>query len=79
MKNELNELYDSLTNKELLVIMSEIKEAESTGSYPEDSAIRALSTKASQITKTDTASMLMLTQMNVFRQAALRWVEGFIV
>jgi hypothetical protein len=79
MKNDLKELYDSLTNKELLVIMNEIKEAELTGSYPEDSAIRALSNKASQITKTDTASMLMLTQLNVFRQAAYRWAEGFIV
>lgn len=79
MKNDLNELYDSLTDKELLVIMNEIKEAELTGSYPEDSAIRTLSTKASQITKTDTSSMLMLTQMNVFRQAALRWVQGWIL
>jgi hypothetical protein len=77
MKNELHNLYDSLSDEELLVIINEIEESETTGSYPEDSAIRSLSNKASNITGTDTSSMLMLTQMNVLRQAAYRWKKNF--
>lgn len=74
--NPINELYKNLTDSELTIIIGEIRESEKTGTFGNESEIRKLCRKTSEITNLDISSNLLMVQMGVLKEAAFRWLEN---
>ena len=66
-------MFSSLTDEELLLLMGEFTYCEEHGYYLEESNIRELCRNVSSITGLDVSSNLMMVQLNVLRECALRW------
>ena len=75
MENPIVKLFNDLTDEELQILMDEVIHCETVGYFPENATIRTLTKKCSEITQTDTASNLLMVQMNVFKQGAIRWIK----
>ena len=73
--NPIKQLYSDLTDVELEVLVKEIRESEETGVFQEESEIRNLCRKTSEITKMDVSSNLLMVQLGVVKEAAFRWLE----
>ena len=73
--NPITELYKNLNDTELTIIIGEIKESEKTGTFGDDSEIRKLCHKTSEITGMDISSNLLMVQLGVLKEAAFRWLE----
>lgn len=73
--NPIAELYKNLNDTELTIIIGEIRESEKTGMFQEESQIRNLCRKTSEITGMDISSNLLMVQMGVLKEAAFRWLE----
>lgn len=73
--NPITELYKNLHDVELKIMVEEIREAEKTGTFGNDSEIRKLCRKTSEITGMDVSSNLLMVQMGVLKEAAFRWLE----
>lgn len=73
--NPITELYKNLHDVELKIIIEEIRESEKTGTFGNDSEIRKLCRKTSEITRIDVSSNLLMVQMGVLKEAAFRWLE----
>ena len=66
-------LFSDLTDEELLVLIEEFTYCEENGFYPEEAYLRELCKNVSRITGLDVSSNLMMVQLNVLRECALRW------
>ena len=73
--NPIKQLYSDLTNVELEVLVKEIRESEKTGVFQNESEIRNLCRKTSEITRMDVSSNLLMVQLGVLKEAAFRWLE----
>jgi hypothetical protein len=73
--NPITELFKNLHDVELKIMIEEIREAEKTGTFGNDSQIRDLCRKTSEITGIDVSSNLLIVQMGVLKMAAFRWLE----
>lgn len=73
--NPIAELYKNLNDTELTIIIREIRESEKTGVFQEESQIRNLCRKTSEITGMDISSNLLMVQMGVLKEAAFRWLN----
>jgi hypothetical protein len=73
--NPIAELYKNLNDTELTIIIGEIRESEKTGVFQEESQIRNLCRKTSEITGMDISSNLLMVQMGVLKEAAFRWLR----
>jgi predicted HAD superfamily phosphohydrolase len=71
----INELFKNLNDTELTIIIGEINECEKTGTFGDESEIRKLCRKTSEITGMDISSNLLMVQMGVLKEAAFRWLE----
>ena len=77
--NPITELYKNLNDTELTIIIGEIKESEKTGTFGDESEIRKLCHKTSEITGMDISSNLLMVQMGVLKEAAFRWLENLSI
>jgi hypothetical protein len=73
--NPITELYKNLHDVELKIMVEEIKESEKTGTFGDDSEIRQLCRKTSEITGMDVSSNLLMVQMGVLKESAFRWLK----
>lgn len=71
--NSIIELFNGLTDEELLVLMNEIEHSELTGSYPNDAEIRKLCKRVSELTQQELSSNLFMVHLNVLKECAFRW------
>ena len=74
--NPIKKLYKDLSNDELILLVKEIKKADETGIFPEDSQIRVMIRKSAEITGMDASSNILMTQINICKEAAIRWVSA---
>jgi hypothetical protein len=75
MENPIVKLFNELSDADVQTALNDFIEAEKTGIYPMDSIIRTLAKQCAEITKVDTSSNLLMVQMNVLKEGALRWVK----
>lgn len=73
--NPITELYSNLHDVELKIMITEIQEAEKTGVFGDNSEIRKLCRKASEITGMDVSSNLLMVQFGVLKEASYRWLD----
>jgi hypothetical protein len=73
--NPIKKLYKDLSNEELILLVEEIIKSDETGTFPEDSQVRVMCRKSAEITGMDMASNIMMTQINICKEAATRWVS----
>lgn len=75
MLNPIKKLYKDLSNEELILLVKEIQVSDETGTFPEDSLVRDMCRKSAEITGMDMASNLLMTQINICKEASIRWVS----
>lgn len=73
--NPITELYSNLHDVELKIMVTEIREAEKTGVFGNDSEIRKLCRKTAEITGMDVSSNLLMVQLGVLKESAFRWLD----
>ena len=73
--NQVQEIFTGLTDHELEVIIHEIKRAETTGVFGDQSSIRELCRRVAVTTGMDVSSNLLMVQIGVLKEAAYRWVN----
>lgn len=72
--NKVLEIFEQISVDELRLAIAEIKTSESTGII-EEGIVRKYANKISGITGNPISTELFMTQMNLLRQAAFKWVE----
>jgi hypothetical protein len=75
--NEISKLYADLSDDEIKLSVREIKEAEKTGIFPDNSMVRKLCRETAKLTQMDVSSNLLMVQINILKQASYRWLETF--
>ena len=76
MANKITEIYTNLTNEELREAILEMKEDERTGLIRTDGWVRRLTKQVCEtIGDNSVSTHLFLTQSNLFREAAYRFVK----
>lgn len=73
--SSIKTLYSKLSDDKVRVAIEEIKHAETTGVFGDDSIIRNLCRETAKITNMDVSSNLLMVQIGVLKEAAYRWVE----
>jgi hypothetical protein len=74
MNNEITELFKSISDNDLKLVMQEMKYSESTG-YIGD-LVRDYARKTVLITGNDVSTDLYMVQINLFKEAAFRWLNN---
>ena len=74
--NSIKTLYSSLSDEKVKIAVEEIKHAEATGVFGDDSIIRNLCRATAKITNMDVSSNLLMVQIGVLKEAAYRWIES---
>jgi hypothetical protein len=74
MNNEITELFKSISDNDLKLVMQEMKDSESTG-YIGD-LVRDYARKTVLITGNDVSTDLYMVQINLFKEAAFRWLNN---
>lgn len=74
MNNEITELFKSISDSDLKLVMQEMKESESTG-YIGD-LVREYAKKTVLITGNSVSTDLYMVQINLFKEAAFRWLNN---
>ena len=72
--NPIKKLYKDLSNAELMLLVQELEKSDETGTFPEDSKVREMCRKSAEITGMDMASNIMMTQINICKEASIRWL-----
>ena len=75
MENKITKLFYELSNTEVIECIKEILEAETSGIFENFSKVRALNEKVVEITDSSYSVNLFLTQNNILRQGALRYLK----
>jgi hypothetical protein len=75
MLNPIKKLYQDLSNEELILLVKEIQVSDETGVIPIQSLVRDMCRKSAEITGMDMASNLLMTQINICKEASIRWVS----
>ena len=73
--NPIKKLYRDLSNEELMLLVKELEKSDETGTFPEDSLVRDMCRKSAEITGMDMASNIMMTQINICKEASIRWIS----
>ena len=73
--SDIKKLYSNLSDDKLRVAVEEIKNAEETGVFGDDSIIRNLCRETAKITNMDVSSNLLMVQVGVLKEAAYRWID----
>ena len=73
--NPIKKLYRGLSNEELMLLVKELEKSDETGTFPEDSLVRDMCRKSAEITGMDMASNIMMTQINICKEASIRWIS----
>jgi len=73
--NPIKKLYKDLSNEELILLVQELEKSDETGTFPEDSQVREMCRKSAEITGMDMASNIMMTQINICKEASTRWLS----
>jgi len=71
MKNELTELFKSISDYDLKLVIQELKESETTGFIGD--LVRDYARKTVLITGNDVSTDLYMVQINLFKEAGFRW------
>jgi hypothetical protein len=74
MNNKITELFKSISDSDLKLVMQEMKESESTG-YIGD-LVREYVGKTVLITGNNVSTDLYMVQINLFKEAAFRWLNN---
>lgn len=72
--SDIKKLYSDLSDDELRIAVEEIKNAEMTGVFGDDSIIRNLCRETAKITNMDISSNLLMVQIGLLKEAAYRWI-----
>ncbi|OQA46914.1 MAG: hypothetical protein BWY47_01533 [Bacteroidetes bacterium ADurb.Bin302] len=73
--NRITEYFDNIPDEELKSAITEIQEDEPLGIIRVDGLVRKYTRDISEITQNPVSTELFLVQMNLFKQAAFRWVQ----
>ena len=73
--NPIKKLYRDLSKEELMLLVKELEKSDETGTFPEDSLVRDMCRKSAEITGMDMASNIMMTQINICKEASIRWIS----
>jgi hypothetical protein len=73
--NPITKLFNALSDEDILAVLNEIVEAEKTGQFGLESKIRELAKECNVITRTDVSANLLMVQINVLKEGAMRWVK----
>ncbi len=73
--NKITEIFQSISNQELNSAILEIKQSEKDGIIPLSGVVRKYANKVSEITGNSISTDLFMTQMNLIKQAAFRWID----
>ena len=73
--NPIKQLFSDLSDEEVIIGINEIKDAETTGVFQNDSISRELCRKSSKITGMDVSSNLLHTQVGILKEGAYRWLD----
>ena len=77
-ENKLKTLFSTMDNSELMDVLAEIKAAGKTGTYEINSKFRKYVTEVSEITCSPDNTVMMLTEISFFKEAAYRWYHDNI-
>lgn len=75
MLNPIKELFESISDDELKLIIKEIKEDAPTGIIRTNGGIRRYAKKVTDITGNSVSTDLFITEMNLLREAAFRFTK----
>lgn len=73
--NPIKQLFSDLSDDEVILTINEIKDAEITGTFPDNSNVRALCQESVKITNMDVSSNLLMVQLNILKEGAYRWLD----
>ena len=73
--SNIQKLYSDLSDEKLKLAVEEIKHAEETSIFGDDSIIRNLCRETAKITNIDVSSNLLMVQIGVLKEAAYRWIK----
>ena len=73
--SDVKKLYSNLSDDKLRIAVEELKHAETTGVFGDDSIIRNLCRETAKITNMDVSSNLLMVQIGVLKEAAYRWID----
>ena len=76
MKNQVTELFDNMSDKDLLLTIKEVKESDVTGYIPLEGKIRELMNKWVEITQLKGSSEMVGVITNVYKQGAYRFLNS---
>lgn len=71
--NAIKQLYSSMTDDQLREALEEIRQSEATGLVGE--IVRHWAKKSGDLTGGFTATDFFMTQINIMREAAYRWLD----
>lgn len=75
MANRITKLYTELSDENLKDAIREMKEDERMGLIRQDGWVRRMTNQVSEITGESYSTLLFLTQNNLYREAAHRFVN----
>ena len=75
MTNRITKLYTELSDEDLKDAIREMKEDERMGLIRQDGWVRRMTNQVSEITGESYSTLLFLTQNNLYREAAHRFVN----
>ena len=75
MSNVITEIFTNLPDEELRQAISEMREDEELGIIRNDGYVRRITHRVHQITGESVSVLLFLTQTNLLREAAFRFIR----
>lgn len=72
--NQIQQMYNAISNEELMEAIREIQQSEETGIIGH--TVRKYARASSIITNSETSTELLMTQINLLKQAAFRWTKA---
>jgi len=73
--NPVVKLFNDLSDEDILTVLNEIIEAEKSGQFAYDSKIRELAQQCNVLTHPTISNNLLMVQINVLKEGAMRWVK----
>ncbi len=75
MENELTKIFSNLSDAQIREAVIEMKEDEESGIIRSEGWVSRLTKQVHEITDQPVSTLLFLTQTNLFREAAFRFVK----
>ena len=74
VENPISKIFNDISDEELRQGITEMQEDDKTG-FTRDGVVRKYAHETMNITSENFSSVLLMTQINLLRQAAYRWIR----